>query len=81
MHNTKYRKQYALVGDEFADCTIALFADADFAGDKSDSISTSGVFAAVVGPMTYVPILLSVRSKLARVIQHVKLTLSPRMLD
>ena len=44
MHNTKNYKQYAFVGYEFADCIIALFADADFAGDKSDSTSTSGVF-------------------------------------
>ena len=47
---------YAFVGDEFHNCTLALFADADYAGDKTDSVSTSGVFAAVIGPRTYVPI-------------------------
>ena len=53
MHLTK-NKQYAYVGDEFNRCTIALFADADYAGDKTNSWSTSGVFIAIVGPRTYV---------------------------
>ena len=57
MNNTKSHKQYAYVGDAFDQCTLALFADADYAGDKTDSISTSGVFIAVVGPCTYVPYL------------------------
>ena len=44
MHNTRDHKQYAYVGDTFDTCTLALFADADFAGDKTDSISTSGLW-------------------------------------
>jgi hypothetical protein len=56
MHLTVNHKQYAYVGDEFSQCTIALFADADYAGDKTNSWSTSGVFIAIVGPRTYVPI-------------------------
>ena len=56
MHLTKNNKQYAYVGDDFTCCTIALFADADCAGDKTNSWSTSGVFIAIVGPHTYVPI-------------------------
>ena len=35
---------------------IALFADADFAGDCSDYHSTSGVFVAVVGPQSFFPL-------------------------
>ena len=56
MHLTVNSKQYAYVGDDFSQCTIALFADADYAGDKTNSLSTSGVFIAIVGPRTYVPI-------------------------
>ena len=56
MQLTRLHKQYAYVGDKFSDCSLALFADADYAGDKTDSISTSGVFVAVIGPRTYVPI-------------------------
>ena len=56
MQLTRLHKQYAYVGDDFKDCSLALFADADYAGDKTDSISTSGVFIAIVGPRTYVPI-------------------------
>ena len=51
---TKNYTQYAYVGDEFNRCTIASFADADHAGDKTNSWSTSGVFIAIVGPRTTV---------------------------
>ena len=37
-------------------CRLTLFCDADFAGDQETSRSTSGVFLAVVGPKTFVPI-------------------------
>ena len=46
---------YAHVGDDLTQCRLALYCDADFAGDKSDSRSTSGVFLAVVGPKTFFP--------------------------
>jgi hypothetical protein len=45
MHVTRLRKQYAYVN-----------AGADFAGDKTDSASTSGVFVAAIGLRTYVPV-------------------------
>ena len=44
------------MGDNFSDIRLGLFTDADFAGDKSDSKSTSGVFIAAVGPNTFAPI-------------------------
>jgi len=44
------------VGDAAGDCCIALFCDASFAGDLRDSKSTSGVYMAIVGPNTFVPI-------------------------
>ncbi len=39
-----------------ANCRLTLFADADFAGDKGDSKSTSGIFIAAVGVNTCVPL-------------------------
>ena len=35
---------------------IALFADSDFAGDKSDYKSTSSAYAVLVGPQTFFPL-------------------------
>ena len=49
------------VGDAIEKCHIALFCDADFAGDKVDSKSVTGVLAAIVGPYTFMPI--ATRSK------------------
>ena len=54
---TKNSQQIAYVGDTFNDCRLALFCDADFAGDKSDSRSTSGVFLAAIGASTFVPLI------------------------
>ena len=35
---------------------LAIFADSDFAGDRSDFKSTSGVFVALVGPQSFFPL-------------------------
>ena len=35
---------------------IGLFSDADFAGDRKDFKSTTGVFAALMGPHTFFPL-------------------------
>ena len=43
------------MGDPLDRCRLCLFCDADYAGDKGTCKSTSGVFAAVVGPSTFVP--------------------------
>ena len=45
--------QQCYVGDDPADCWLALFSDASFAGDLSDSKSTSGAILCLVGPQTY----------------------------
>ena len=45
----------SFIGDQFRDCQLWLFADADFAGEH-DSKSTTGSFMALVGPNTYFPI-------------------------
>ena len=55
MNCTKDWVQHSYVGDNFSDIRLGLFTDADFAGDKSESKSTSGVFIAAVGPHTYAP--------------------------
>ena len=48
--------KYVFVGGEPEDAEIAFFADASFAGDTSDSKSTSGDFMPLVGPNTFVQI-------------------------
>ena len=45
INSTKDLAQSSYCGDKIEDLKIALFCDADFAGDKSDSQSTSGVLA------------------------------------
>jgi hypothetical protein len=57
MHSTRNLQQHAYVGESMSNCRLALFADADFAGDKSDSKSTSGIFIAAVGAKTCVPLI------------------------
>jgi len=44
-----------LVGDKAEDCALALFCDASFAGDLTDSKSTGGAYMAIIGPCTFVP--------------------------
>lgn len=57
MSSSSDLKQVGYVGDRFEDVRLALFVDADFAGDRNDSKSTSGVFIAVVGAHTYFPLI------------------------
>ncbi len=49
-------RQICFVGDAPNQLSLALFADADFAGDLMDRKSTSGVLLALVGPCTYFPL-------------------------
>ena len=44
------------VGDSPTDVTLALFSDSDFAGCKTTARSTTGVFLALSGPNTFVPL-------------------------
>ncbi len=48
--------QRAYVGDQIGTEVLTLFCDADFAGDRGDSKSTSGVFVAIAGPTCFVPV-------------------------
>ena len=44
------------IGDPAEDLELSLFADADFAGDRDDAMSTSGNFLVLTGPNTYFPL-------------------------
>ena len=47
---------FGWVGDSQNDLRLWLYTDADFAADKSDSKSVSGVFCALVGQTTFFPL-------------------------
>ena len=57
-----------VIGDTIDNVSLELYSDADFAGDKSDSKSTSGVFLAIKGPNTFFP--LSACSKKQSCVSH-----------
>ena len=63
MHWTKDQVQICTVGDNFQECCIACFCDASFAGDIKGSYSTSGMFLAIIGPNTFVPLLWFVKKQ------------------
>ena len=44
------------VGDEPKDCKLVMYVDAGFAGDLTDSKSTSGMFLVLIEPKTCCPI-------------------------
>ena len=44
------------VGDPFSELWLALFADADFAGDREWSKSTGGGFLVLMGKNTFFPL-------------------------
>ena len=56
MHFHKQDVLTAHAGDQISDCKIMMFADASFAGDLRDSKSTSGMYMAIAGPHTWVPL-------------------------
>lgn len=49
-------RQLGFIGDEMEECWLELFTDADFAGDRLDMKSTTGVVLVLVGPNTYYPL-------------------------
>ena len=53
LHSTKEKVQVNYVGDPISKCKIYLFVDASFAGDLSDSKSTSGAIMVIAGPNTW----------------------------
>ena len=56
VHHHKHLMMQSIVGDPLDACRLLLFADADFAGDKTESKSTSGGVLVLVGPNTWAPL-------------------------
>ena len=49
-------RSIGFIGDDFKDLRLALFTGSDFAGDRSDMKSTSGVFLALHGRRSFFPL-------------------------
>ncbi len=56
INSTLDYRQYAFIGDDWADLELAIFVDADLASDKGDYKSTSGALLVLIGPNTIFPI-------------------------
>ena len=56
LEHTREWVQTCFVGDPPEECKIVMYVDAGFAGDLTDSKSTSGATLFLVGPNTFVPI-------------------------
>ncbi len=56
INSTLDYRQYAFIGDDWADLELAIFVDADLASDKGDYKSTSGALLVLSGPNTFFPI-------------------------
>ena len=61
-------KQIGFIGDKPEHLQLGLFSDADFAGDRADMRSTSGVFLALYGPHSFFP--LAGQSKKQTAVSH-----------
>ena len=51
------------IGDSPKDLRLRLYVDADFAGGKEPSRSTSGAFMALVGPHSFMPLAAKTRKQ------------------
>ena len=56
MHWTQHWVQHCWVGDKPADVIVALYLDAGFGGDLTDSKSSTGAMLCLMGPNTFVPL-------------------------
>ena len=56
IHHSKDKVQVNWVGDEAKHCRLALYSDASFATDLTDSKATTGAYLVLVGPNTFVPL-------------------------
>jgi hypothetical protein len=55
MNGTAAWRQIGFIGDTPDSMELRLFSDADFAGDRADMRSSSGVFLALYGPHCFFP--------------------------
>ena len=56
LHSTKDHGLEGFLGDPPELCSVVAYCDASFADDLQSSKSTSGLFLAIVGPNTFMPI-------------------------
>ena len=56
LKGSKEFRQIGFIGDELKDLQLCLYTDADFAGDRNDLKSTSGVFLALTGTHSFWPL-------------------------
>ncbi len=56
INGTALWRQIGFIGDTTDNLQLGLFSDADFAGDRADMRSTSGVFLAPYGPRSFFPL-------------------------
>ena len=56
INSTLGYRQIGFIGDEPDQLKLSLYTDADFAGDRKDSKSTTGVFLALTGPHSFFPL-------------------------
>ena len=68
IHHALDQRMIGFTGDKSEALWLGLYCDADFAGDKKDCKSTSGVFLALLGPHTFFP--LSAVSKKQTAVSH-----------
>jgi len=68
IQSTLHLRLRCYIGDAAKDVFLELFADADFAGDKKSSRSTSGVLLAISGPRSFFP--LGAQSKKQGCVSH-----------
>merc|ERR1712051_789520 len=53
---TKHYRLTSWIGDPIEDLRLHLYSDADFAGCQTTNKSTTGVFMALEGPRSFVPV-------------------------
>ena len=68
-------RMVGFVGDTPDAFHLGLYSDADFAGDRSDLKSTSGVFLAVLGPHNFFPVAALSKRQVAVSVSYTHLTL------
>ena len=56
LNETTNHQFYGFIGDPLSQLHLRVFADADFAGDRCESRSTSGGVIALCGPNSYFPV-------------------------
>ena len=72
VNNTLQLRLIAFIGDKPEDLKLVAYSDADFAGDRRDSKSTSGAFMALWGKNSFFPVIRSVEEAGVRISLNVE---------